>query len=93
MGAVFRTVPGYMEREALLAGGIPLAATALTEQAKDLRSLDLRNYAVVIGSEGQGICEELLKGSAEQVIIPMEPRCESLNAAIAAAVVMWQMKK
>jgi TrmH family RNA methyltransferase len=47
---------------------------------------------VVIGSEGQGICRELLERSQQQVIIPMEPRCESLNAAIAAAIVMWQMK-
>ena len=27
-----------------------------------------------------------------QVIIPMSPRCESLNAAVAAALVMWQMR-
>jgi TrmH family RNA methyltransferase len=26
------------------------------------------------------------------LIIPMNPRCESLNAAIAASIVMWQMK-
>ncbi|MBR6825030.1 MAG: RNA methyltransferase [Oscillospiraceae bacterium] len=96
MGAVFRTVPGSISMEALLRNckdkGIPIAATALTDRAVDLRTLDLRKYITVIGSEGQGICPSLLEGSEQQVIIPMESRCESLNAAIAAAIVMWQIR-
>ena len=28
-----------------------------------------------------------------ELIIPMNKRCESLNAAVAAAIVMWQMKQ
>ncbi len=96
MGAVFRTVPCSIPMEELLLRceeqGIGLAATALTDRAVDLRALDLKNYITVIGSEGQGICSRLLEASRQQVIIPMESRCESLNAAIAAAIVMWQMK-
>lgn len=96
MGAVFRAKPKYIPMEQCLTlckeRNIPLAATALTERAVDLRTLDLRNYMTVIGSEGQGICKELLQRSQEQVIIPMHPRCESLNAAIAAAIVMWQIR-
>ena len=96
MGAVFRTLPQSMEMDALLkqcrAKGIPLAATALTDRAVDLRQIDLKQYITVIGSEGQGICETLLLTSQKQIIIPMQPRCESLNAAIAPAIVMWQMK-
>ena len=96
MGAVLRTMPKQISMEELLQQceekDIPLAATALTEQAKDLRELDLREYITVIGSEGQGICSALLEASQRQIIIPMEPRCESLNAAVAAAIVMWQMR-
>ncbi len=96
MGAVFRTVPRSVPMEELLSQcrqqGISLAATALTDKAVDLRTLDLKNYITVIGSEGQGICSRLLEASQQQVIIPMEARCESLNAAVAAAIVMWQMK-
>lgn len=96
MGAVFRTVTQSASMEQILSyckdKKIPLAATALAERAKDLRQTDLKKYLVVIGSEGQGICDELLAASQEQIIIPMSPRCESLNAAVAAAVVMWQMK-
>lgn len=96
MGAVLRTAPKQISMEELLRQceekQIPLAATALTERAQDLRNLHLRDYITVIGSEGQGICTELLQASTEQIIIPMEPRCESLNAAVAAAIVMWQMR-
>jgi TrmH family RNA methyltransferase len=47
---------------------------------------------VVIGSEGRGVRPEVLEQADQALIIPMEARCESLNAAIAAAIVMWQMK-
>ena len=97
MGAVFRTIPQSLPMERILSvcaeQNIPIAATALTENATDLRKLDLKDYLVVIGSEGQGICSELLNRSEKQIIIPMQPRCESLNAAVAASVVMWQMLK
>jgi len=49
--------------------------------------------AVVIGSEGQGVRQEILDYAQNMLIIPMDERCESLNAAIAAAIVMWQMKQ
>jgi TrmH family RNA methyltransferase len=48
--------------------------------------------AVVIGSEGQGVRTEILYSAQQALIIPMSSHCESLNAAIAAAIVMWQMK-
>lgn len=96
MGAVFRCPPCYAEMEQILAlcrqQGIPLAATALTSRARDLTQLNLKDYLIVIGSEGQGICDTLLEASQEQIIIPMSERCESLNAAIAAAIVMWQLR-
>ena len=47
--------------------------------------------AVVIGSEGQGVRKEILESADAELIIPMNPRCESLNAAVAATIVMWQM--
>lgn len=97
MGAVFRTPPQSLPMECILSAckeqNIPVAATALSETASDIRELDLTKYVVVIGSEGQGICPELLNRSNQQIIIPMQPRCESLNAAVAATVVMWQMMK
>ena len=61
--------------------------------AKDIREADLTKMAVVIGSEGRGVRKEILESADHELIIPMNPRCESLNAGIAAAICMWQMKK
>ena len=72
---------------------IPVAVTALSDKAVDIRTAALSRMAVVIGSEGQGVRDEILQAAGQELIIPMNPRCESLNAAIAAAIVMWQMQK
>lgn len=95
MGAIFRTPPGMVQREALVqqcrSKNIPLLATALTSGAQDIREVSVKRAAVVIGSEGKGVSQKLLDASDGQIIIPMDERCESLNAAVAAAIVLWQM--
>ena len=96
MGAVLRTPPQSAPMEEILAAccvqGVPLAATALAPDSEDLRGVRMNDYLVVIGSEGQGICQELLDASNKKIIIPMQQRCESLNAAVAATIVLWQMR-
>lgn len=97
MGAVFRK-PVLQEswetvRAACEKKGIPVAVTALSDRAEDIRNADLSKMAVVIGSEGQGVRREILENAQAELIIPMDPRCESLNAAVAATIVMWQMQK
>ena len=96
MGAVFR-MPVFQTtwqeaRAACKAAGIPVAVTALSDRAEDIRKADIGTMAVVIGSEGQGVRQEILLEADRELIIPMNARCESLNAAIAAAIAMWQMK-
>lgn len=95
MGACFRLPVwrGTAEeiKAALDVAGIPLYATALRPDAADVREARLGEAAVVVGSEGQGVSEEVLALCERTLIIPMESRCESLNAAVAAAVVLWEM--
>ena len=97
MGAVFRTPVVQADwntvRDACKAAGIPVAVTALSDRAEDIRGAALEQMAVVIGSEGQGVRPEIIAAADAELIIPMNPRCESLNAAVAATIVMWQMKK
>ena len=97
MGAVFRTPvvqTTWEEAQKQLEGaGIPVAVTALSQRARDIRQAQVGQMAVVIGSEGQGVREAVMAGADAELIIPMDSRCESLNAAIAAAIVMWQMKQ
>ena len=73
--------------------GIPIGGTALSVRAVDIRSADLRAMALVIGSEGRGVRKEVLENADHELIIPMNPHCDSLNAAIAAAIVMWEIRR
>ena len=96
MGAVFRTpvvqTTWQQARACFAEAKIPVAVTALSDRAQDLRQAPLKQMAVVIGSEGQGVRQEILGNAQAELIIPMNAHCESLNAAIAAAICMWQMK-
>ena len=97
MGAVFRTQvvqTGWEEaKKALTEAGIPVAVTALSDRAKDIRNAKVQEMAVVIGSEGQGVRRQILEEADAELIIPMQAHCESLNAAVAAAIVAWEMKQ
>lgn len=95
MGAVFRTpvweisadaLPGLLTRS-----GLKLAATALRDDTVSLPDAALDRTAVIIGSEGSGVSPALLTQCESTIRIPMEPTCESLNAAAAAAVVLWEL--
>lgn len=97
MGAVFR-VPVVQAtwdevRKACAEQNIPIGVTALSDRAIDIRKASLGAMAVVIGSEGQGVRKEILEQAQQELIIPMNSHCESLNASVAASIVMWQMKQ
>ena len=95
MGAVFRQRTLVTDLAGLLdfleAQELPLYGAALSPEARDVRRVDLRRACVAVGSEGQGLSRELLGRCQGQVILPMEPGSESMNAAVAAALLMWQM--
>ena len=97
MGAVFRQRVLRLDRSELPAWleehGLPLYGAALSKDAQDMRGLDLTHAAVAVGSEGQGLSPELLALCRGEVIIPMDARSESLNAAVAASVLMWEMAR
>lgn len=97
MGAHFRQNVTAVElpelRGTLDEFGLKLYGAALSPRAADIRSVKLENAAVAIGSEGKGLSRELLSICEGEVIIPMNPACESLNAAIAAAIVMWECQR
>lgn len=95
MGALFRQrvyeLSLEQARAFLSENGLRLYGAALSDASEDIRALDLKNAAVAIGSEGSGLSPELLEMCDGQLIIPMNPACESLNAAVAAAIVMWEL--
>lgn len=95
MGAIFRQKVLEMDigalREYLSECKLPLYGAALSDKAEDMRKVDIKNSAVAIGSEGRGLSAELLSVCDGELIIPMNPDSESLNAAVAASVFMWEM--
>lgn len=97
MGAVFRRPPIQAATEEILAQcaarKLPICVTALSDRAQDVRQTDLHTCVTVIGSEGQGVSEAFLAAASREAIIPMSPRCESLNAAVAATIVLWELAR
>ncbi len=94
MGIHFRSVIYRCSLEELTAllkeAGLPLYGAALREDTADVREVDLRRCAMAVGSEGRGLSAEVLAACDRTVRIPMELRCESLNAASAASVLLWE---
>ena len=92
MGACFRLPIWEIETKNLrsLLGRMPLYVTALREDSESVGNATLNHAAVVIGSEGRGVSQAVLDLSDKTLKIPMRERCESLNAAIAATVILWE---
>ncbi len=99
MGSVFR-VPFYEQEDAQVllqllrdkgihsyaavpaAGAVPLPECTLGEGS-----------AIWIGNEGNGLPADVIAGCDTSVTIPMQGGPESLNAAMAAGILMWEMMK
>ena len=94
MGAVFRRPIYFGSPEELAAllhrSDLPLYGAALREDTVDARQADYTRCVLAIGSEGRGLSREVLDLCDQTIRIPMSDRCESLNAAIAAAVLLWE---
>ncbi len=97
MGAIFRERLLHLHADEAAAlvrkNGLPLYGAALSERAQDLRRVDLRRAVVAVGSEGRGLTPELLALCDGEVIIPMDAGSESLNAAAAGAILLWEMRR
>lgn len=97
MGAVFRcpvwTCTPERLRVLLSASDLPLYGAALRDDTVNARRADFTRAAVAIGSEGRGLSPELLALCDQTLKIPMSEHCESLNAAAAAAVLLWEMAR
>ena len=50
-----------------------------------------KKFALIIGNEGQGISNEILNMCEDYLYIEMVNRCESLNAGVAASILMYEL--
>lgn len=94
MGSAFRVNIHFVENkdiEDLQELGYDLVSSSL-EDSQDLRELVLNDkYILVLGSESHGIGEFFKNHSNKFVKIPISPEVDSLNVAIAAAVIMYEL--
>ena len=74
-------------------GYVTLASTP-AETAEDITKTALGGKTVcVIGNEGNGVEEATMQSCMHRVRVPMRGRAESLNASMAAAIIMWELMR
>lgn len=80
--------------ERLVASGRRVFAAALDETAVKLGEYPFRyGDCVIVGNEGHGLSDALIKACTGSIYIPMAADTESLNAGVAAALLMWELCK
>lgn len=99
MGAIFKVKIDIVENlnssvEALKQNGKRVIATTLKENSLMLGKDEIStNDVFIVGNEGHGVSEKLINSSSETMFIPMCENTESLNAAVAGAILMWELFK
>lgn len=94
MGAIFRVK--VIESEDLVKTIKEMKKHKIKVCATDLRTdksiydVDYKKTAIVIGNEANGVSKEVLETSDERIKIPMIGKTESLNAAVATSVILYE---
>lgn len=99
MGAFFKIrislcadLPALISR--LQGAGRRVIAAALSEHGKTLGEAALQpTDCLILGNEGHGVPAEIIRLCDTTLRIPMTDKTESLNAAAAAAVLLWEYSK
>ncbi|MGE6751806.1 TrmH family RNA methyltransferase [Rossellomorea sp. NPDC071047] len=80
------TIPELKERN------IPVYGTALENGVEYTTIKPQSSYALIVGNEGNGMSNELLTETDQNLYIPIYGKSESLNVAIAAGVLLYYFK-
>lgn len=95
MGAIFRIK--IIESDDLVKTIKELKKHKFKVYATDLKTkntiynVDYKKSAVIIGNEANGVSQEVLDESSYRIKIPMLGKTESLNAGVAASIVLYEM--
>lgn len=94
MGAIFRVK--VIESENLVKTIKTMKKHKINVYATDLRtdksiySVDYNKSAIVIGNEANGVSNDVLQEATEKIKIPMLGKTESLNAAVATSIILYE---
>lgn len=68
--------------------------TTRVDNGKLVSTVEKNNkFAIIIGNEGQGVSKELQDLSDEFIYIKMNKKCESLNAGVAASIILYELSR
>lgn len=74
--------------------GLISYVSVVSSEEKPINSISFEEgCAVIIGNEANGVSEKTLSNSNYKFTIPMSGKAESLNAAVAASIMIWEMCK
>ena len=76
--------------------GYKTVAMALTEDSTGIDNREIRLHdklAIILGTEGTGLRDEVIAASDYRVMIPMHHGVDSLNVAAASAISFWELMK
>lgn len=99
MGTLFRQKIDRTDRLPEIIGQLRGSGRRVFAAALDCDAMRVGTFrvragdCVVIGNEGHGLTEKTVSACDSSVYIPMSERAESLNAAIAASLLMWEFSK
>lgn len=98
MGSIFRMnlrttddLPGELTK--LREKGYSILSSQLDGTPFYEREKVAERFALIIGNEGNGVSEQVQQTATHQVRLPMRGGAESLNAAIAAAIMMYELMR
>lgn len=64
------------------------------DSGKLIKSIEKNDkFVIIIGNEGQGVSKELQNLCDEFIYIPMNEKCESLNAGVAASIILYELSR
>ena len=96
MGAIFRQNIcdiSINELTGMYNGGQKFIGASTGADCKNIDEVNFSDAITVIGNEGHGISAQVLSLCNDKLRIPISHDCESLNAAIAAAIIMWEVSR
>lgn len=99
MGSIFRLNIYFSENtyeciKNLNSSGFITIAMVADKSALSINRLEVyKKITIVIGNEGNGITSDVINECTKRVTIPMNEKAESLNAAVAAGIAIWEMTK
>ena len=98
MGSVFNIKPIYLEISELInhlkINNYNIISTSLSQRSVNYSEMKtFEKNAIIFGNEGNGISNELLEISDQEVIIPIYGKNESLNVGVAVGIILYKFRE